>query len=236
MINPIKKISFLFLSFILLSTGYSQNFNYPGPGFDEAFLFPIGWSNDGKRLAYGMFTSESNAQVGDDIYSLKINVLDLVSDAMLWQVDKSWFGSDADHPGSAKDAWNTVNQETPEGLNAQIESYGIGVLASSANFTGSDDDQICTIPLSRSNDEITLIIYEEDAGEEIQMGASISYEIEARSRNLGEKKIAEGRIPSYCHVYIRGYMFNPDESRIAIILHKRGHFNHPEFDIITSAG
>ena len=240
--NILKIICPVLLSLLLETPGLPQGFQYNGPGFDEGFFFPIGWSADGKRLAYGMFYTEGNSQIGEDIIYFKVGVQDLVTDDILWQSDKTWTSSDAGYPGSAKDAWNMANQEMPNGITVELEKIGISMPASSVYFTGEANNQFYTIPFPVGSDEITISTEPKVGDEEIQdvpaepiMGsASKTYQVNILSRNLGEKKISEGQIPAYAHVFVRGFVLNPDQSRIAIILHKSGRFNHPEFDTSIS--
>ncbi|HLF34134.1 MAG TPA: hypothetical protein VI583_07850 [Cyclobacteriaceae bacterium] len=231
----------ILFSFIESFTCMSQGFQYEGPGFDEAFFFPIGWSQDGKRLAYGFFESYGNPQIGEDISNIEVKIIDLVTDEIIWQANQSWPSSDHEYPSTAAQAWPLLNRETPAGINTELINYAIEVPAASANFTGEADFQYYTIQYLIRNDEISIRIDIEEPEETTEMpmdptmmSSAKPYSIFLESRNLGEKKISEGWTPSYSQIYVRGYVINPDESRIVILLHKYGRFNHPEFDTEVS--
>ncbi|HLF34133.1 MAG TPA: hypothetical protein VI583_07845 [Cyclobacteriaceae bacterium] len=212
-----KNLIYIFLA-LLVAPGYiapcsSQGFHYEGPGNDN-YLFAIGWSKDGKRLAYGMFNNYESAISDERISSISIIIHDLVKDSLIFHTADVSSSGNPDYASTAKQAW--LRFDKGSNLNGWLRKFGIETASSNAVlFDGTQPGNTITT----DNDLLTVDIrVSENPG-----GYANKFEIRVNSRNLGEKTVASDEMPAYrSWVTMNGYILNPDRSRAAIILSLHG--------------
>jgi hypothetical protein len=171
---------------------------------DDVYL--LGWTNDGKTLAYRSFYL---SDAGPRHATITVQVVNIVSDEVLWDFKKDWDEQTAGQKGAetapttGAEAWNIVIEDVNgwiAGFNIvpgeepqSHESYGTfpfggDIVAYSAGVTVSPKDNSYTVIASSSADgEKTLIQKQRDADD------------------LSE-------------VSVVGYFMNPQSDRIAIIV------------------
>jgi hypothetical protein len=212
----------------------SQDFRYEGPEDDNSF-FAIGWSNDGRRLAYGKYAKYIADGIGEPVCDIEVVVMDLVSDAILWQTEKSWTGPEGNMPESAKQAWIILDQTA----NAYAEICHQGIQVNSSAVVYNQRTETPQESMFVRNDRMSVGMAESGRYNiEIREGQPEDfrkeYDVYVVSDKLGEKRIAGGEAYDNSVIWIIGYMLNPDKSRMAVIIHVGG---GPEFsrseDMVT---
>src|SRR4030042_3854854 len=166
------KMTCSILLLIIVSPCLSQGFHYDGPEDDKLF-FIIGWSKDGKRLAYGMYKSDYNPIMEKRICKNSVIIQDLVMDSIIWVNAKDWSSSNSDFPESARQAWVYFN--ILFNVNEELWRHGIEVPSHDAII-----DIVSGNIMPVKNDSLTVDIkvFENDNG------CSKKYEVHVISKNL----------------------------------------------------
>jgi len=217
-----RMIGSILLSVLLASPCISQGFHYDGPE-DNKWFFAIGWSKDGKRLAYGRYKNEQSPVSDERICNMSVVIQDIVKDSTLWVNAKDWSSSDSDFPQSAKQAW--LYFDNLSHINEEVWRHGIEVVSPDAMI-----NEVSGNTIYLENDLLTVDtkVFEND-NEYFK-----KFEVRVTSKNLGEKVITSGEIPHYREgITLEGYMFNPDKSRMALILSEVGGAEYdPQYFIV----
>ena len=199
----------------------SQDFHFSGP-VDEGF-FPIGWSEDGTRFAYGWFATQRMITNGSQ---LTVIVQDLVTDEVLWQGGETWEESNVGGPGG--------------GAVAPMKAP-----AAWQQLSGAIHEQLAIHAITRPDSGGGLHTFPMENGDSIQVyfdvwerEGLVGYQVRAFSRNRGEKRISgesfdpgatvsreEGALSVTARPYdpeieirVRGYVLNAHGTRMAVIL------------------
>ena len=191
---------------IIVSTSSAQ-LRYEGPRDDDSF-FPIGWSQNGRLVAYGWFETTQMISNGSRIM---IKVQDVVTDKVIYQHGKTWDEGNAGpgleeyYPTSARRAWEIISDH----VNPKLLELGIqpGAGAGVQSFPMEEDPFI----------RIEIRGYQEP-GHSIWAGAD----------TLGEKRISGGESEPD-NINIQGYLWNPQGTRIAVVINTLD-FNMPYSD------
>jgi hypothetical protein len=185
----------------------SQDVRYSGPPDDTGF-FPIGWSLQGTRLAYGWFETTQMISNGS---SISVVVQDLITDEILWHGGNTWDegnvgeGGDNYYPTSATKAWELLGTDVHEQL------FRTGIQTEPA-------EGVSSFPYS-NGDQIRVEVKQEEG--------NTHYQVFAYSDNFGDKMLTEGeKDDPYNNITLEGYVLNPNRSRIAVIFNQRS-FSRP---------
>ena len=193
-------------------SGLSQENGFSGPNEEDSF-FPIAWSDDGTVFAYGWFETTQTISNGS---RMVIMIQDLITDKVLYENMKTWDegnvgeGNNGFYPTSAQEAWKLVADK----INKKFvefdirESKGAGI----SSFPTDSEEVI----------NIKFMELEEEPG----------YGVFAYSEKLGEKVIYYDAENFTADLSVVGYVFNPDETRIAVIMNTRSFLPYSNYWII----
>src|SRR5262245_13460021 len=178
-----------------------------GGDFEVDKFFPIGWSKDGK---FGYYLEPVDEACG--CYFGKLVIVDLKSDAVLWQFD---YSSEDDEESSKKPKslaalWNANRQLFSNKLkeNNVEPQYLVRLLP---------------FPIIENNDRITpnLTIEKTHAPEAERIYGDVArVELDLTSRRNGKKTVLDQQYSEAKPLYVGliGYLKSPLEPRAAIIL------------------
>jgi hypothetical protein len=195
----------MLIVFLITLPIYSQEVRYNGPASGEqegVGFFPIGWSENGRKFAYGWFEMTQMISNGSKI---SIRIQDLVTDEILFRWEKSWDESNRGdvsnyYPATADAAWEKISGEINEKLVEQ-------------NILDRETEMF-RFPVSSDNDEIYIEINTREAEKDY----NVIYDISAISNDLGVKKISSFEMPIDDEIRCSGGIWNPDRTRIGVIM------------------
>jgi hypothetical protein len=176
---------------------YSQVVGYDGPWEEDTF-FPIGFSSDGNKFAYGWFEITQMISNGS---AISIKVQDLVTDKIIYQFREDWdegnVGPEAAgyYPTDAKEAWDHIAEE----VNKKFAKLDI---------RGGAGEGVLPLPVGDLGLNVEIREGEGEPG----------YGIIAYSENLGEKMIHYSPDMYIGDMQIVGYVWNPSGTRIGVIM------------------
>jgi hypothetical protein len=210
-----KMICAVFSVIIMVCPCLSQSNNYDGPEENELFridenisYYVIGWSKDGRRIAYGTYKDFQSPVSDERFRSMAMIIHDLVKDSTITVIAQDWSSPNSDFPESPKQAWLYVNQSSA--INEEIQHYGIEV-----SPPGGISDEVSGNRITLENDLLTVDIRVFES----ENGYSKKFEVHVSSEKLGGKIITSGEISLYREgITLEGFVLNPDKSRAAIFL------------------
>ena len=191
----------------LTADSISEKSNAPSAGDNKQDVHSLGWSKNGKILAYRAYFL-SNAISRHSYFNLEAT--DIVSDKVVWNFSKSWDdGNEGEgatiterSPDSGEEAWQGVSEEVLIGLS----KLGINALSDP-----SFNQPYSVFPFQLKEDEFAVALSESEEDN--------SYKIVVTSKQKGTKTVftkqkGEGEI---IQVDVLGYFMNPQKDRIAIV-------------------
>jgi hypothetical protein len=175
---------------------------------DSLFLsdhfYPLGWSKDGKKLAYGI----QGDQNGTDTVFAGVFIQDLVSDKVIWKLNKS----SLQREGYFKRVWNENYQQ----IRSTFTKHKI--------ILGSDGLVLNTTSLSYGGDTFSYTVKAKQASD----GQIQSYRVLLNSNAKGSKEISKTTFKrvdlkntakrSKEKIAVIGYFQGKDKARVATLL------------------
>lgn len=197
----------------------SMEYGYDGPG-DEDEFFAIGWSEDGKDFAHGLFKRTKIGSFEDAYYerTLMVEIHNLVRDTCYFHEEKTWNEKEGDFPSTARGAWKLYADESE--INLRFKWMGIRVLSRKGEFFKELKSPTVSFQME-NGDRITIDIRKSDCEYHDGYGADeCVFKIFVVSEKLGEKVLSTFSRFDDFPIYVYGYVYNPDQSRMAVIIHE----------------